>query len=75
MGDMLVKADDWQAARRIYANAKLSRDYATWKFAPVLEARIAQAEENLAAYNEAHGAGAGPIMINAEFACTTCHQQ
>ena len=29
MGDMLVKSGDWQTGQKIYANAKLSRDYAT----------------------------------------------
>jgi hypothetical protein len=75
MGDMLVKAGDWQTAQKIYANAKLPRDYATWKFAPVLEARIAQAQENVAAFNGAKGVPARPIMINSEFACMACHQQ
>lgn len=79
MGDMIVKSGDWRTAQKIYANAKLSREYATWKFAPVLEARIAQAQENVAAFNgrqgEGQGAPARPTMINSEFACTACHQQ
>jgi hypothetical protein len=75
MGDMLVKSGDWQTAQKIYANAKLSRDYATWKFAAVLEARIAQAQDNVAAFNGAQGAPVRPIMINSAFACTGCHQQ
>jgi hypothetical protein len=75
MGDMLVKSGDWRTAQKIYANAKLSRDYAAWKFAPVLEARIAQAQDNVAAFNGAQGAPAQPIMINSAFACTGCHQQ
>jgi hypothetical protein len=75
MGDMLVKAGDWQTAQKIYANAKHSREYATWKFALVLEARIAQAQENVAAFNGAQGAPVRPIMINSGFACAGCHQQ
>jgi hypothetical protein len=75
MGDMLVKSGDWQTAQKIYANAKLSRDYRTWKFADVLEARIADAQDNVIAFNSAPGATAGPIMINSHFACTACHQQ
>jgi hypothetical protein len=59
----------------IYANAKLSRDYATWKFAAVLEARIAQAQDNVAAFNGAQDAPVRPIMINSALACTGCHQQ
>jgi hypothetical protein len=75
MGDMLVKSGDWQTAQKIYANAKLSRDYATWKFAAVLEARIAEAPGNVAAFNGVQGAQVRPIMINSTFACTGCHQQ
>jgi len=72
MGDMLVKSGDWQTAQKIYANAKHSRDYATWKFAALLETRIAQAQENVAVFNE--GASVRPMMINSAFACMGCHQ-
>ena len=75
MGDMLVKSGDWQSARKIYANAKRLPDYATWKFADVLEARIAQAQENVAAFNGAQGSPDRPIMINSAFACMGCHQR
>ena len=76
MGDMIVKSGDWRTAQKVYANAKLAREYATWKFAPVLETRIAQAQENVAAFNAAEGTPARrPAMINSEFACTACHQQ
>src|SRR5262245_27814139 len=37
MGDMLVKSGDWRTAQKIYANAKLSRDYDRWKYRNVLE--------------------------------------
>jgi hypothetical protein len=75
MGDMLVKSGDWRTAQKIYANAKLSRDYETWKFADVLEERIAHAQDNVVAFNGAQGASVRPIMINSAFACTACHQQ
>jgi hypothetical protein len=75
MGDMLVKSGDWQTARKIYANAKAVPDYASWPFASVLEARIEQAEENVAAFNSAPGAPKRPIMIESEFACMACHQR
>ncbi|OQW31222.1 MAG: hypothetical protein A4E19_20555 [Nitrospira sp. SG-bin1] len=75
MGDMLVKSGDWQTAQKIYANAKHSRDYATWKFAGVLESRIEQAQENVAVFNGALGTPVRPMMINSTFACTGCHQQ
>lgn len=75
MGDMLVKAGDWQTARKIYGNAKGVPDYASWPYAPVLEARIEQAEENVAAFNRKEGAPDRPIMIESEFACMACHQR
>jgi hypothetical protein len=75
MGDMLVKSGDWRTAQKIYANAKLTREYATWKFADVLDARIAQARDNVAAFNGAQGVPKRPIMIESAFACAACHQQ
>lgn len=75
MGDMLVKSGDWQTAKKIYANAKHIRSYATWTFAALLETRIEQAQENVAAFNGLQGTPVRPIMINSPFACTGCHQQ
>jgi hypothetical protein len=75
MGDMLVKSGDWQSGQKIYANAKLSRDYATWDFAAFLEARISQAPSNVAAFNGVQGAPVRPIMFDSTLACTGCHQQ
>jgi hypothetical protein len=75
MGDMLVKAGDWQMAQKIYANAKRVREYPTWPFAALLEERIAQARENVASFNGAPGAPGRPIMINSAFACAACHQR
>jgi hypothetical protein len=77
MGDMLVKSGDWQTAQRIYANARLSGEYAQWKFRDVLEERIAQAEANVAMFNappDAAGRMAKPIMIRSAFSCVGCHQ-
>lgn len=75
MGDMLVKSGDWQTARKIYANAKHSREYATWKFATVLEERIEHAQDNVAAFNRSAGPDARPIMIETTFTCMGCHQE
>ena len=71
---MLVKAGDWQIGQKIYANAQRVPDYATWKFASVLEARIEQAQENVRAFNGVQGAPHRPIMINSAFACVARHQ-
>jgi cytochrome c553 len=78
MGDMLIKAGDWQTARKVYANARLSPDYASWKFASVLQARIDAAGANV-------DASAATVVATAEtsiakrassaFACTRCHER
>lgn len=78
MGDMLVKAGDWQTAQKIYANARHSTDYASWKLAPVLETRIAEAEANVAKFNGSSvsvGAARVPMMGQSTFACMGCHQR
>ena len=78
MGDMLVKSGDWQTAQKIYANARLSADYAQWKFRDVLEERITQAEANVAMFNaprDAAGRMAKPIMVSSAFSCVGCHQK
>ncbi len=46
LGDMLVKAGDLKAARRMYENAKLSKTYAQWPYRDLLEQRLAQLDEN-----------------------------
>jgi hypothetical protein len=78
MGDMLVKSGDWQSARRIYENARLSPSYAQWPYREVLEARIRDAADNGAAFNLSNEASvpAGKLMmINSAFSCMACHQQ
>jgi hypothetical protein len=75
MGDMLVKSGDWQTAQKIYANAKLSKEYASWKYQAVLDDRIKQAQDNVALFNAPNETPKARIMINSEFSCTACHQQ
>jgi uncharacterized protein YceK len=78
MGDMLVKAADLQTARRIYENAKLSPTYSQWPYREVLEQRIRDAPDNVAAFRGTTGANSPPdkeIMIDSPFACMACHQQ
>lgn len=77
MGDMVVKSGDWQVAKILYANAKLDPAYDKWAYKDVLEARIANAQANVAAFNElpdVTGKVANPIMANSKFACLACHQ-
>jgi hypothetical protein len=75
MGDMLVKSGDWQTAQKIYANAKLSKTYADWKYQSVLEGRIAQAQANVAAFSAPDAKLMPKLMIDSEFACMACHRQ
>jgi hypothetical protein len=77
MGDMLVKSGDWQTGVAVYALARGMGSYPRWAFRDVLEARIAHAEENVAAFRRPEAAGAdGPrIMLGSRFACVACHQQ
>jgi uncharacterized protein YceK len=78
MGDMLVKAGDWQTAQRMYSNAKFSSTYAQWPYRQALEERIRDARGNVTAFNaSANADGSEPrrIMIDSVFSCMACHQQ
>jgi hypothetical protein len=77
MGDMLVKSGDWAGAQKVYANARLSSTYASWKHRAVLESRIEQAQANVAAFNAPprQAAGDAVMMVQSRFACMGCHQQ
>jgi hypothetical protein len=75
MGDMIVKQGDAATARRIYANAKLSKTYEAWAFRPVLEDRILQAEDNVALFRNPRPTEKIRTMMQASaFACMGCHQ-
>lgn len=77
MGDMLVKSGDWRTGIKVYALAQGLGSYPRWAFRDVLEARIARAEQNVAAFRraEADGADSPPITLRSRFACVACHQQ
>jgi hypothetical protein len=78
MGDMLVKAGDWETARKIYGDAKLSRTYAQWQYREVLEDRIRDAQDNVAAFNapiDAANRGDKRIMVATAFSCMACHRE
>ena len=49
-GDMLVKAGDPATAVKMYGNARLTPDYATWPYKQVLEERIVNAAANVEAF-------------------------
>jgi hypothetical protein len=69
MGDMLVKSGDWKTAQKIYGAAKTSPDYVNWKFAPLLEERIRDAQSNVTPFGSNKG-----IMITSKVSCMACHQ-
>jgi uncharacterized protein YceK len=76
MGDMQVKSGDWQTGRKLYENAKLSSTYAQWNFREVLEQRIRDAQQNVAAFNaKPDTANYKPLMGASSFSCVACHQQ
>jgi hypothetical protein len=75
MGDMLVKAGDWQTAQKIYSNAKLLKEYGSWKYQTALEDRIRQAQGNITSFNALNETAKPKMMINSEFSCMVCHQQ
>jgi tetratricopeptide (TPR) repeat protein len=78
MGDMLVKSGDWQSAKKIYANAKLSDQFANWALRDVLERRIQDAQSNVAIFN-APQSGTNvrnhKMMSDSAFSCVACHQK
>jgi hypothetical protein len=75
MGDMLVKSGDWRTAQKIYANAKLAREYPIWPHRDVLEQHLQSAEANVTAFNAQTNADKPVVMINSTIACMACHQQ
>jgi hypothetical protein len=75
-GDMLVKAGDPETAVKIYRNAQHSPEYPTWAYREVLEDRIRNATQNVAAFQLDNPApGAPTVMVRSRFACVSCHQR
>ena len=75
-GDMLVKAGQLGPAVTMYGNARLAREFPTWPYRSVLEARIAGAAANVEAFRKSDPAPDAPtLMVRSPFACTACHQE
>ena len=75
-GDLLVKSGDVALARKIYANARLSPAYGTWPHRALLEARIRDADANVARFAAPPDAAAHvPIGRASPVACVSCHQR
>ncbi|SMF18240.1 hypothetical protein [Pseudobacteriovorax antillogorgiicola] len=79
MGDLLVKKGKVETAKKIYKNAKLSKNYSTWPYRQVLENRIAQADKNVEEFRKEFKAGEIPghpmMMFNTSYSCMACHQK
>jgi hypothetical protein len=75
-GDMLVKAGQPELAVKMYRNAQLSGDYASWPFRAVLEARIRDAGKNVETFRRTVPApDSATLMGRSTFACVGCHQR
>jgi len=78
MGDMLVKKGDVQTAIKIYSQAKLSKEYASWPYKNVLEERIKNAVKNTASFRIKVPGDEMPkttqMMFNSDFNCMACHK-
>ena len=75
-GDMLVKAGEPARAVVMYGNARLSRDFASWPYRSVLEARIAEAARNVAVFRQQEPPAEAPrMMVRSSYACMGCHQR
>jgi tetratricopeptide (TPR) repeat protein len=81
MGDMLVKKGELEAAKKIYANARLSESYSQWKFKDTLEQRIIESDQNVSRFRfvphplKRDRGKERKIMFHSDFACMACHQQ
>ena len=75
MGDMLVKSGDWETARVIYANARLSSTYSSWPYREALEQRIVDAPKNVNAFAASSGRDGGGMMRGSSYGCMACHQE
>lgn len=76
MGDMLVKAGDWQTAIKIYKNAMLAKNYSTWPYRKMLEKRIANAQQNIKAFQQNSLTPPDKVlMFNSTYSCMACHQR
>ena len=73
-GDLLTKAGEVEQARRAYGIAKLSPDYGEWRYAAILDARLADLESRATAFANAKTPEEEPeMMFGSEYACTGCH--
>ncbi len=74
LGDMLVKSGAWETGIAAYGAARISASYERWPYRAMLEARMRDAEANVAAFNSVPPPPGKAIMFNSTYSCTACHQ-
>ena len=70
-GDVLAKSGRRDVAETMYQNAKLSEDFATWRYAAELEQRLVELDARIAAYEDDDPANHPPLGTS-NF-CHGCH--
>ena len=78
-GDILVKSGDWQAAIKMYNNAKTSQEYENYPYKEALNKRIKNAKANITAFNNYPQKmpvdSDKVLMIDSQLSCMGCHQK
>ncbi len=75
MGDMLIKNGEAEKAKAIYSIARLSKEYASWKYRSLLEERIEEADERASLFREASPKRTPEMMFDSSYSCRACHEQ
>lgn len=77
-GDMLTKQGDVKEALKIYHLAKLSDNFEDWPFKHLLEQRISEVNQNVAAFNqsldEPNLKHQKVLLFNSKNSCVSCHK-
>jgi hypothetical protein len=76
-GDLLVKQGEVEAAKQVYASARLSPRFEQWPYRQTLEARLANADANVAPFRlePREQPAEKKFITGAAFTCTVCHQK
>ncbi|MEO8180519.1 MAG: hypothetical protein ABI895_16915 [Deltaproteobacteria bacterium] len=74
-GDVLVKAGEPEAAKVMYANARLAPSFAEWPYREALEERIRTAQVRAEAFQNIDQQRWPEMMAASSMACTGCHQR
>ncbi len=72
MGDLLVKNNQPDLARKVYANSQLDPGFASWKYKDFYFRQIETADQRAALYRDSNPANDPPIILQAA-QCVICH--